>query len=234
MKTWFTSDTHVGHLNMTQEGKDLCGRGFKDVPTMNAALLDGINSTVPSDGRLVMLGDNIMGNWDEGLAWAAQIECAEVVWLPGNHDKWSRTNDKRLKSPTPAQAEERAAKNWASRLRFAEELAAVRAGFKVFMEDDDWEFSRSWDFCLLSDEWQDNPLNRAQFSHYPHEGESFEGRPDRYTDLRPTAPSIPVVCGHVHTSWAERGNQFNAGVDVRGFKPVSEDEIANWMESLDA
>lgn len=215
MKTYFTSDTHIGHLNMTRAGKDLCGRPFEDVAEMNHGLLEGINSTVPGDARLVMLGDNIMGNWAEGLEVVKQINAAEVIFLPGNHDKWSLIMNK------PAKRE------W-----FAAELEAARDGFKVFMEDGAWNVIRSWNFVDLSDEWDGNPLTAVQFSHYPHEGESVEGQLDRYTDLRPTLAEVPIVCGHVHTAWDVRGNQFNAGVDVRGFKPVSEDEIASWLETL--
>lgn len=234
MKTYFTSDTHIGHLNMTRAGKDLCGRPFDDVAEMNHGLLEGINSTVPSDARLVMLGDNIMGNWAEGLEVVKQINAAEVVFLPGNHDKWSRVHDKKLKSATPEQLRERAEKNWASRMKFAVELEAAREGFRVMMEDESWEKYRSWDLHELTKFYEDkNPLNEAVFSHYPVEGESFEGRADRYTSLRPMDEGVPVVCGHVHTAWAERGNQFNAGVDVRNFRPVSEEEIINWMEKLD-
>ena len=231
MKTYFTSDTHICHVNMTKAGKDLCGRPFADVDEMNHALLVNINETVGNE-RLVMLGDNLMGKWAEGLEWASQLTCDEVLWLPGNHDRWSRTNDKQWKPSSSDSKAARDAKNLANRQKYAAELEGAREGFRVLLEDEDWEFRRSWNFCQLSDEWEGNPLDRAQFSHYPHEGESWGGREDRYKELRPVA-ATPVVCGHVHTSWAERGNQFNAGVDVRNYAPVSEDEIAKWMETLD-
>lgn len=216
MKTWFTSDWHIGHTNMTKAGKDLCNRPFADTDEMSHDLITRCNAVVGSDGRLVMLGDNIMGNWAEGLEVVKQIEAAEVVFLPGNHDRWSRAANKPAK------------RDW-----FAAELEAAREGFKVFKEDESWDITRSWTWVDLGEDWEDHDaLLVTQFSHYPHEGESFEGRADRYTELRPVLTGVPVVCGHVHTAWAERGNQFNAGVDVRDFTPVSEDEITTWMETL--
>jgi calcineurin-like phosphoesterase family protein len=33
------------------------------------------------------------------------------------------------------------------------------------------------------------------------------------------------LCGHVHTAWNRKGNIINVGVDVRGFKPVTLEEL---------
>jgi calcineurin-like phosphoesterase family protein len=33
------------------------------------------------------------------------------------------------------------------------------------------------------------------------------------------------LCGHVHTEWARQGNVINVGVDVRGFRPVTLEEL---------
>lgn len=211
MKTWMTSDTHLGHARIIE----LCDRPFGSVEEMDEQLLANINETVPDTDRLVLLGDNIMGNWENGLSLVSRMTPAELVFLPGNHDKWSRVHNK------PARREKKAA-----------ELREARDNVIVLLEDEDWELTRSWDFCQLSDEWLNNPLDNAQFSHYPYEGESWDGREDRYKELRPVEVDIPVVCGHVHTAWAERGNQMNVGVDVRGFYPVSEDKIAEWLQTL--
>jgi calcineurin-like phosphoesterase family protein len=34
-----------------------------------------------------------------------------------------------------------------------------------------------------------------------------------------------VLCGHVHENWARQGDCINVGVDVRGFRPVSLEEL---------
>jgi hypothetical protein len=51
-------------------------------------------------------------------------------------------------------------------------------------------------------------------------------------------PSGPVMHylgeshGHVHTSFAELGRQFNVGVDVRDYRPVAESTITDWLDGL--
>jgi calcineurin-like phosphoesterase family protein len=34
-----------------------------------------------------------------------------------------------------------------------------------------------------------------------------------------------VFCGHVHEKWARRGDFINVGVDVRGYRPVTREEL---------
>lgn len=45
----------------------------------------------------------------------------------------------------------------------------------------------------------------------------FTPKPPAYFDY--------FVHGHVHEHWAERDNYINVGVDVRGFAPVSQEEL---------
>lgn len=68
-------------------------------------------------------------------------------------------------------------------------------------------------------------------SHLPYHGDS--GHDERYTHLRPKDEGLPIICGHVHNTWARlyggdgrahRG-QVNVGVDVWGFAPVSRDRV---------
>jgi calcineurin-like phosphoesterase family protein len=59
--------------------------------------------------------------------------------------------------------------------------------------------------------------------HFPYAGDSHGE--DRYTDLRPYDSGLPLVHGHVHTTWRLNGRQFNAGVDVNDYTPISEDAV---------
>lgn len=74
--------------------------------------------------------------------------------------------------------------------------------------------------------------HRVMVSHFPYEGDSLPGR-DRYRAERPVDRGLPILHGHVHTDFAERGRQFNVGVDVRGYAPVPEETVVRWLESLD-
>lgn len=71
----------------------------------------------------------------------------------------------------------------------------------------------------LADQW-------VAISHYPHSGESFDGRPDRYTDRRPLDTGGWLLHGHVHEQWRVNGRQINVGVDVWDFRPVADDQVA--------
>lgn len=69
--------------------------------------------------------------------------------------------------------------------------------------------------------------------HFPYEGESVEGRPDRYTEFRiPDDGQTPIIHGHVHDAWRTNGRQFNVGMDVHDFRPITDDVILEWMDTL--
>ena len=72
--------------------------------------------------------------------------------------------------------------------------------------------------------------HRVLVCHFAYAGDSHG--PDRYRANRPIDHGLPIIHGHVHTEFAERGRQFNVGVDVRDFQPVPEQVIARWLEAL--
>jgi calcineurin-like phosphoesterase family protein len=213
MKTYFTADPHFGHVNMTEEGKDLCKRGFKTVDEMNKALLEGINSTVSSADRLVVLGDVVMGKLESNIHLLSGIRAAEVLLVPGNHDRFSMAYHHK-----GAEAEH----------------AVKREQMAEFYEID-------WRFTVVRDDqpsvWEGEelglgePLDAVLFSHYPYVGDHTSD--DRYAHLRAPDEGLPIIHGHVHDSWRINGRMFNVGVDVNEFKPVSEEELADWVRSLD-
>ena len=74
--------------------------------------------------------------------------------------------------------------------------------------------------------------HRLLLSHFPYvvdsHDKSGEGV-DRYSNVRPVDIGLPLVHGHVHQAFARRGHEFNAGVDIHHFAPVSAKVIAEWM-----
>jgi calcineurin-like phosphoesterase family protein len=70
----------------------------------------------------------------------------------------------------------------------------------------------------------------VMLSHFPYVGDSHGA--DRHADKRPKDEGLPIIHGHVHDEWAENGRMFNAGVDVRDFRPVHEDVVIDWLKSL--
>lgn len=75
--------------------------------------------------------------------------------------------------------------------------------------------------------------HRVVVSHFPYLGDSRDG-PDRYRENRTVDRGLPVLHGHVHTEFAQRGRQFNVGVDVRGYAPVRQRTVIAWLDDLDA
>lgn len=227
MRTWLTSDTHFSHAKIN----DLSGRPFDTVGEMNDAILDGINSTVPKDGRLVILGDVCMGKIDDSLQLLDRIEAAELVLIPGNHDRWSSA----YKHSGSAEKQRQTREMW--RQRYASSRPGRRTAVVPDIDpmyeviDAGNEILTEFPWCVLSDEWVDHPLDKVVFSHYPRSGESSPDRPDRYAELRPITLG-PIVHGHVHERWLTNGNQYNVGVDVNDFKPVSEDTLIAWVNGL--
>ncbi len=63
--------------------------------------------------------------------------------------------------------------------------------------------------------------------HFPYAGDSHDA--DRYADQRPYDSGLPIIHGHVHTTWHLNGRQLNVGVDVNDFTPVSEHRIVELL-----
>jgi calcineurin-like phosphoesterase family protein len=99
-----------------------------------------------------------------------------------------------------------------------------RARFRRVYEDAGWE---------IMPEQLEHQIDghRVVVCHFPYTGDSLPGR-DRYQAHRPVDRGLPIIHGHVHADFAERGRQFNVGVDVRGYAPVAEQEIASWLDRL--
>lgn len=67
-------------------------------------------------------------------------------------------------------------------------------------------------------------------SHFPYRGDSQEN--DRHVDKRPVDSDRPLIHGHIHDKRRIEGNMFNVGVDVNDFRPVRENVIQEWIETL--
>lgn len=216
MRTWFTSDLHLGHQRIIE----LCNRPYSSVEEMDEALIENINAVVSSRDRLVILGDICMGKLEFSLPKLGWIRAAELVLLPGNHDRFS------LAYHHSGVEERRAEKREEFRLRYE----ATRENTFALMDD----APSVWHWPMLSlpdeDSSHTDPLNVALFSHYPYKGDS-QGE-DRAAFLRAEDTGRPIIHGHVHEEWRTRGRQFNVGVDANEFKPVSEEELADWIRSL--
>lgn len=215
MNTFFSADLHIGHLNMTREGKDLCGRPFDTVVEMNEGIISSFNEVLTKKDRLILLGDICMGKLDDSLMWLSYLNAGEIILVPGNHDKWSLAYHQKGDAAAQARRREEARVKYQIDERFV-----ALTDFKPSV----WYGE---EFGLEGD----HPLADVPFSHYPYDGDSHGE--DRFAPLRAKQfGGRPIVHGHVHTEWQVRGQQYNVGVDVNDFKPVHEDELVAWVKSL--
>ena len=208
-QTWYTGDPHLGHERIIE----LCDRPFGSVGEMNDAILDRINSVVARQDTLVVVGDVLLGPFEESVKLLQRIRAGRIRLLPGNHDRWS------LAYGHGGSAGARATK----RMLFAAEYAARRSEGVVRVEKD--RVPSAWPVLLGG--------RQVLLSHYPYVGDSRHG-PDRHRELRPLWAGQPLIHGHVHGRWKIRGRMFNVGVDVNDFAPVAESELRDWLATLGA
>lgn len=68
-------------------------------------------------------------------------------------------------------------------------------------------------------------------SHFPYKNEGDHTEKERFTDKRYDQQNKWLLHGHVHQYWKIKGKQINVGVDVWGWKPVSEKQILELIRS---
>lgn len=85
-----TSDHHFGHARISE----LAGRPFSSVDEMDAALIEGWNSVVPSNAVVLHLGDVALGPISDSIALTAQLNGRRLL-VPGNHDRVSSATQSR-------------------------------------------------------------------------------------------------------------------------------------------
>lgn len=80
---YFTSDLHFNHNKII----GYCDRPYKDASEMNEAMIKNINDTVGVDDVLYILGDFAIGGWSNVVAVLKRINCKNLHYIFGNHDK---------------------------------------------------------------------------------------------------------------------------------------------------
>ena len=92
MKTWFTSDTHLGHANIIR----YCNRPFKNVDEMNETIVKNWNERVKPEDLVYFAGDFCFRNSPGGKAGEGEVHKADyyrkqlngdIVFIKGNHDR---------------------------------------------------------------------------------------------------------------------------------------------------
>jgi calcineurin-like phosphoesterase family protein len=69
----------------------------------------------------------------------------------------------------------------------------------------------------------------VQTSHFPYSGD-HTGEEDRFVELRPVDKGEPLIHGHVHDAWRQKGRQFNVGLDAWGGSLLQEDLVESLLD----
>lgn len=92
VKTFFTSDYHLGHTNIIK----YCNRPFENLESMNKTIIHNHNARVKSEDNVFFLGDFCFRNSTGGKKGEGEIFKAEyyikklngrIVFIKGNHDQ---------------------------------------------------------------------------------------------------------------------------------------------------
>jgi calcineurin-like phosphoesterase family protein len=95
---YFSADSHHNHDNIIK----FCNRPFPDAKEMDRVILSNINAVVQKDDALFLLGDFCFHNRrrddcsheDLAAKYREQINCRNIFFIWGNHDKKLRNSDK--------------------------------------------------------------------------------------------------------------------------------------------
>lgn len=90
MEYYFSADPHFDHKNIIT----LCNRPFKNVDDMNRSIIDGYNKKIKPNDVFYILGDFGWGDAESLRRHRAAINCNNVVFIWGNHDKVLRSYKK--------------------------------------------------------------------------------------------------------------------------------------------
>lgn len=83
-KTFFTSDTHFGHVNILKFNAEQ--RPFKDTEEMDEAIIRRWNNVVSPEDTVYHLGDVALGNIAKSLPKVARLNGYKIAVM-GNHDR---------------------------------------------------------------------------------------------------------------------------------------------------
>lgn len=215
---WWTSDTHFGHESILGFGRER----WASIGEHDRDLVDNWNDVVCAGDEVWHLGDVAWG-FDRLIEVLPTLK-GRITLVAGNHDSWwphyrrGFVADESLNSRMDMLAEDlsypmRTLADWRRR---RDEVARLRAmGVTVHPSGSTATTMRL-------------PGNRTidvDVSHLPEIGSD----PYLVGHLAVAAPAPTKtvrVCGHVHSLWARHGRSINVGVDVNGWAPVSDDDLA--------
>lgn len=90
-KTWFISDTHIGHENIVHNLGP--GRPFYNLAHMHQTIRNNWYQAVSPEDTIYHLGDAAMGDFSQNIGFFEPLP-GNKLFVPGNHDKIFGENTK--------------------------------------------------------------------------------------------------------------------------------------------
>lgn len=186
MTTYFTSDLHIGHVNILQyepDRFDFLGLAPDDgVTEMNEGIVRLWNSQVNPDDTVYVVGDVAMGKVAENIEYVRQLNGTKYLVM-GNHDR---------PHPMISKKDEK---------RYEWEAIYTDVGFEDLIIELTMEF--------------DGILCKVSHFPYEGDHTTTERyNADEIDKWVPKDIGLPLVHGHVHSEWTTRGRMFNLGIDA--------------------
>lgn len=195
---FFSSDPHFWHNNVIR----YCTRPYATVEEMNEDMVNKWNSVVAPEDEVYNLGDFSLAF--RGVELYPHRMNGVKYLVPGNHD-FCHSYHKKSRN---AEGREK----WAQKYR--------DHGFIILPEQTILDLKE---------------VGTVNMCHHPYTDDNSHGTAgyqDKYAKWRPADDGRVLLCGHIHEKWhikkSSKGSlMINVGVDVNGFRPISEDEIVS-------
>lgn len=94
--TWYTSDWHLGHVNIRKYKPERRAHFGPDVQAMDEGMIQVWNAHIGPEDEVFIVGDLCLGDMHQSLANAARLQGKKYL-IPGNHDRvhpFSATREK--------------------------------------------------------------------------------------------------------------------------------------------
>lgn len=224
---WFTSDLHFGHKNIIK----YCDRPYASLEAMKRDLIKNWNAKVKFDDVVYVLGDVFFCGTKEAESIMNQLNGIKIL-IRGNHD-YDPTKCAKVGFHSVMEKSE---------MYLAKGVKVKMCHFPYRPKIDDIpsqlmgkinnakQIARETgkDKSSVLDDIVNEAREKGQITE--EQQKRLIGYDLRYWGRRWEDDGGWLLCGHVHEKWAEYDKMINVGVDVRGFAPMSKDEILSIIQ----
>lgn len=219
--TWFTSDPHYGHKKVIE----YCARPYADIVEMERSMIENHNAVVKPFDKVYYLGDVFFCGMVHAKEILAKLNGYKIL-IRGNHDRDAKKMLELGFNEVHDSLEIEIGKHRVNLSHFP---------YKPYTGDiDEKVLARIQQLKAEARKTGKDSTSQldAALSEPPYDGLITNEQKERLIsyDMRFWSRRFEdkgqwLLCGHVHEKWAQKKRMINVGVDVRGFKPMSIEEV---------